>query len=175
MFLEKFKWFILSVATILICTSCTNSKESLVQKHLELIKSNKLEEANLQYCFTEEKLSLQNLKDFKIISSEEKLSPANSKTPLYYTNFVVDIIGSTPNTFTARAVKVLGVDQVSIQVWKSDAFFDSLKGDETLRRLRKLPVRERDEINKNESCLFLQPDQVESDSSLKPRIKIRID
>ena len=174
MFFEKFKWFILSVATILICTSCTNSKESLVQKHLELIKSNKLEEANLQYCFTEEKLWLQNLKDFKIISSEEKLSPANSKTPLYYTNFVVDIIGST-QSFPARAVKVLGVDQISIQVWKSDAFFDSLKGDEPLRRLRKLPVRERDEINKNESCLFLQPDQVESDSSLKPRIKIRID
>lgn len=174
MFFEKFKWFILSVATILICTSCTNSKESLVQKHLELIKSNKLEEANLQYCFTEEKLWLQNLKDFKIISSEEKLSPANSKTPLYYTNFVVDIIGST-QSFPARAVKVLGVDQVSIQVWKSDAFFYSLKGDEPLRRLRKLPVRERDEINKNESCLFLQPDQVERDSSLKPHLKIRIE
>jgi len=70
MLLKRIKHRIFLVVTLLISTSCANSYVSLAQKHLELIKSNNLREANSQYCLLEEKLWLHNLNSFEIVSSK---------------------------------------------------------------------------------------------------------
>lgn len=83
----KIKDFIIAIVTLLTTTSCANTDLSLVQKHLELIKSNNLKEANLEYCRPTEKLWLHNLNSFKIISSIS--TPVSESTLLCITRMLL--------------------------------------------------------------------------------------
>ena len=174
--ITKIKYFIVLVITLLITTSCANNDLSLAQKHLELIKSNNLREANLEYCRPTEKLWLNNLNSFKIISSTSK-PVAESKTPLYYTDFVVDIdtnqdLGFAQFKLGQKRVRINGSAQISIQVWKSDDFYqwsiqnDTPKLSPSLLNQKNQTSKPqtssitRDEINKNDLCVYMPPDQL---------------
>ena len=174
--------------TSLVSTSCATSDVSLAQKHLELIKSNNLREANLEYCYPKDKLRLNNLNSFKIISSVSK-SVADFKTPLYYTDFVVEIDTKQdlerPFIDLANPSTTLDYKQISIQIWKSDDFYqwyfqrnarnlspyllehrDQIytpsSGLDNKSQANKslLPSPTRDEINKNDLCVYMRPNQL---------------
>jgi hypothetical protein len=189
MSIKRIKYiFVLAVAS-LVSTSCAASDVSLVQKHLDLIKSNNLREANLQYCYPKDKLWLHNLNSFKIISSVSKLV-ADFETPLYYTNFVIEIDTKQdvehPFIDLARPSTILDYKQISIQIWKSDEFYQwyfqrkarnlspyllehrdqintQSSGLDNKSQANKslLPSPTRDEINKNDLCVYMPKNQLE--------------
>jgi hypothetical protein len=148
----------------LISTSCANNYVSLAQKHLELIKSNNLREANSQYCLLEEKLWLHNLNSFENIFSREK-PYAESKTPIYYTEITVKI--NTDQSFieeSKRGVRKTNSGSFSMQVWRSDDFYRksveyiSAYNDITSREKKPLPTRE--QFNKNDLCIDIPSGQI---------------
>ena len=150
-------------SVLLISTSCANNYVSLAQKHLELIKSNNLREANLQYCLLEEKLWLHNLKSFEIVSSKETQHP-DSKTPIYYTEATVKI--STDQFLiekSERGIRKTNNGSFSMQVWKSDDFYRqsveyvSDYNDRNSRAKEPLPTRE--QFNKNDLCIKIPSQQ----------------
>jgi hypothetical protein len=174
----KIKDFIIAIVTLLTTTSCANTDLSLVQKHLELIKSNNLKEANLEYCRPTEKLWLHNLNSFKIISSIS--TPVSESTlPLYYTDVVIDIdtnqqigFANTQYKLLQPRVRIVGSEKISIQVWRSDDFYqwyiqtDTRKLSSSLLNQKNQTSKPltssitRDEINKNDLCVYMPPDQL---------------
>lgn len=143
---------------LLTLTSCSTDGRSFADKHLGLIKANKLREANLQYCFPDVKLWLHNLGDYKIISSEEKSVP-ESKTPLYYTDVIAEIENSSQVfIYKGKTVAILGQGRISIQVWKSNDFYQFYAQEQKTNK--KLPP-DRSEVNKDDWCVYLKEDQIQ--------------
>ena len=177
----KIKYFIIAIIILSTTTSCANTDLSLAQKHLELIKSNDLREANLEYCYPKDKLRLHNLNSFKIISSVSK-SVTESETPLYYTDVAIEI---DTKQDLERPSNIVGYKQISIQIWKSDDFYqwyfqrkdrylspyllehrDKINkpssGLDNMSQANKspLPSPTRDEINKNNLCVYVPANQL---------------
>ncbi|MEY3304733.1 MAG: hypothetical protein ACK5RE_19245 [Pseudanabaena sp.] len=143
---------------LLTLASCSTNGRSFADNHLGLIKANKLREANLQYCFPTVKLWLHNLGDYKIISSEEKSVP-ESETPLYYTDVVAQIENSSQVfIYKGKTVAIVGEGRISIQVWKSDEFYQ-LYAKEQKTNTKSPP--ERSEVNKDDWCVYLKEDQIQ--------------
>jgi hypothetical protein len=168
MLLKRIKHGIFLVVTLLISTSCANSYVSLAQKHLELIKSNNLREANSQYCLLEEKLWLHNLNSFENIFSKEK-PYTDSKTPIYYTEVIVKIstdqaIIEESKEESKRGVRRTHSGSFSMQVWRSDDFYRksveyiSAYNDIPSRKKKPLPTRE--QFNKNDLCIDIPSGQI---------------
>lgn len=157
---------LLSVLTLFFITkACDNSPTALAERHLNLLKSNKANEALRQYCNSNYEQTLKTVKTFRITDTATEKSTTRTKSgdysPFQYTDVTAEI---ETEQFPEKSVSV------SIKVWKTDDFYQFIResyelplsaysrNPETSRKARewheeRLPKRE--EFNRNHECISL--------------------
>jgi hypothetical protein len=169
--------YILTVLIFLSATACSSNPKSIVEKHLEFIKSGNASNANQQYCVPSETLRLHTLKSFQVTDSQSKTRDGKSYTEVtakvetdQYRLKKVDKDGVTvPERETLQ--------QVTLEVWNSEDFYQRLLAETakindmanstaalTGNPARTLPSPTREKVNKEGSCVFAPFAQFESES-----------
>lgn len=104
----------LSILVLLLATTaCDALPETLAEQHLDLLKSGKSDEALKQYCNPKYAQELKTVKSFKI---ERSKSEQSDRYPRFdYTTVYTEV---ESDQFPQKKVTV------SIDVWKSDDFYE---------------------------------------------------
>lgn len=167
-----------AIASLLAITSCSSSSDpkSLASSHLDHLKTGGSASAQKQSCNVGESLRLHTVKGFEVVGVQPK-----SVDGLSYQEVVakVDTDQTRLKAVEKEGIKIpesQKIDQVTIEVWESDLFFNRLisstaKINDSAERVAaltgapatKVSVPTRDKVSSDRFCVFLPYEQFENE------------
>lgn len=128
---------------LLLIFGCQQKPKSLVEQHLEYLKSGDTGKAQAQYCATDDNLRLSNVLNYELLSTSTK-----TQDGLTYT----EVKASVTQGKLQQEVK----SQIAFEIWKPKDHFELAKiTNQKLAEFGIAPVIKEENWSKQSECIYV--------------------